>query len=197
MRAAGVLLVFLLFQGCQSLKKEAGPAAGPRSIQIDSKIKVINRSQDKSYSAKGTWFLSYPGLMRLDILGPFDILMAQGFRDPQTISLVDHRQKTVMSQSSNKPLVIDGFEVPISELVYLLLDTRPRGWSCQPSPHNKLNCQQGSMKAIWPERDLLVLSNPPYEVEVKIREQNEIENPGPSTFRFIQPKSYRSIKTGH
>lgn len=188
-----VLIFLLWFSSCQTpLKKESSHEISPIH-HINSKVKVINKDQGKTHTAKATWYLKPSGLLRLDVLGPFDILMAQGFRDQTKVTLVDHRQKTVLSQSNSKPLIIDGFELPLNDLTDLLLDQSPHGWTCQKNESAKLNCQKGPIQSTWIDSNTLKLNYLPFELEIRIASRIELYKTDSDIFQFIWPKTYRQI----
>jgi len=175
------------------MTKQEPALEGGRTNQIESKVKITDSSKNKSNTAKVNWFIARSGLLRVDILGPFDILMAQGFRDSSKVTLVDHRQKTVYGQSNNEPLRIDGFELPLNDLAFLLINQRPRGWNCKNGLSEKLECQKGPLESSWPNPKTLVVMYPPFELEIQILSSLELEKPNPSTFQFVWPKSYRVL----
>jgi hypothetical protein len=185
------------FWSCQTPDRKTEDASFSKAIQIESKIKILNESKSKTQTAKAQWYVHKSGLLRLDILGPFDILMAQGFRDANKVTLVDHRQKTILSQSNQIPLIVDGFEIPINDLAFLLLDQSPKGWSCKPNTFEKLNCHKGPLESMWTETNTLNLIYSPYHLEIKILNRSEIESGSANVFQFVWPKTYKIINPSH
>jgi hypothetical protein len=59
--------------------------------------------------------------------------------------------------------------------------------------YEKLNCQGGRFESKWTDNSTLVVHNPPFELEVKIKSSTEIEKPASNIFQFVWPKSYKVL----
>jgi len=195
-----LLLLFIyatISWSCQTSNHKSDTAPSSKVLQIDSKVKIFNQAKSKTQTVKAQWYVHRSGLLRLDIFGPFDILMAQGFRDTNKVTLVDHRQKIILNQSNQIPLIVDGFEIPINDLAFLLLDQSPKGWSCKPNAFEKLNCQKGQLESVWTDTNTLNLKYLPYALEIKVLNRSEIESANASVFQFVWPKTYKIINPSH
>jgi hypothetical protein len=189
----GSVILILLNFSCQTLQQKDEIRDPGRTTQLNTKVKILDASKNKTHTATANWHISQAGLLRIDVLGPFDILMAQGFRDSAQVTFVDHRQKIIMTQSNSKPLIIDGYELPINDLVFLLVNQKPKGWNCKPDISDKLTCQKGGLDSKWSDPSTLVVKYSPYELQIKIQSSKEVEKADPNTFQFVWPKSYRVL----
>jgi hypothetical protein len=199
------LISMALFSSCQSFnQKSSSEKEGQQSqqlslnqtqslTQIDSKIKVSHLKENKSYTAKGQWFLDSSGSLRLDILGPFDLLMAQGFYYQGRTKLIDHRNKTILSHSQSSTLTLDGYPLPLQDLGPLLKQQTPQGWTCSLQEKQKPSCQKQdqTFSSQWVQGNTLQILYQPFTLDITVLNQSEPSLPPTVVFDFVEPKSYK------
>lgn len=190
-------ITLLVTSSCQlSHRRDSVQKDDLMGTQMTTKVKVTDQKQNKSYSAKSLWRIQRPHLLRLDILGPFDILLAQAFKNESHLILVDHRRKTITRRSARDPLMVDGYQIPINDLSSLFLDQSPRGWECDTNPESEdpTVCTKGALKSQWAKPDTLVLEYENFKMEIQVTERQDNPDFGPEVFQFVQPRSYQLIK---
>lgn len=185
-----ILIILTLLQSCQHLRKEDLSTDQLTSAKLVTQLKIYSPEQNKSLSAKANWYIQRPFLLRLDILGPFDLLLAQAYRDDKKLVVLDHRKKTVTQFNAQKPILVDQIELPLAELQSLLLERQPKSWNCPVEAKDQL-CQKGELTSSWPETDQLKLQHPKFEFTLTIKEK--IDNPtfDSKIFKLSIPNSYQ------
>lgn len=185
------ILILLALQSCQHFDKSRISDEHLNSAKLTSQFKIHSPEQNKSLSAKAIWYVQRPELLRLDILGPFDLLLAQAYRVENKLVVIDHRKKIATHFNTEKPILVDQIELPLTELHALLLQPQPKGWKCNSETSNQ-TCQKGDLISSWPEPNQLKLQHPKFDFSLTIKEK--IENPtfDSKTFKINLPSSYTS-----
>lgn len=184
------LCFIILIQSCQHLHKEELSQEQIQSAKLITQFKIVSPQHNKSLSAKSVWYIQKPLLLRIDILGPFDLLMAQIYRHEKQLTIIDHRKKTVTYLNAQKPILIDQNELPLAELSSLLIEPKPKNWSC-PSNQSNQQCQKGDLTSSWPTNNQLKLLHPKFDLTLTIKQK--IENPtfDSQIFKLTIPSSYQ------
>jgi len=192
----GILFSISIVQACQTtqLAKTDGSSASFLVYQTESKTKVTDTSTNKFYSAKVIWYLKEQELLRIDLLGPFDILMAQAFVTQSKATLIDHRQKIIRLINQVQNLKIDGYELPVFELALLIHQYQPRQWTCQPNEFGKKNCRNFQLKSTWISPNELKIQDNRYLIEVMLLSSQIKAESETGVFQVFHPSNYQVIR---
>lgn len=186
-------LLLFVFSSCQSLKtKEEFSKESLSSLKLDTRVRVTDLKQNKSQSIRANWIFKQPDFMRLDILGPFDIVMAQAFRTPETTTLVDHREKKYLIQKSNQALKIDNYTLPLKEITEFFLEPNPRSWTCHSIEQTSI-CEKNSIKISRSANSNYSIETLEAKIEIETLSRSENQTLDNKIFVSPAPSSYQAL----
>ena len=183
------LTVFGLL-ACQSSPKKTQLLNQEPVHRLKTQMKVIEKQADKKTIVNGLWYIQGPHTLRLDVLGPLDILMAQAFSTEHKTLFIDHRNKKIYHQE--KPLLVlrPGWEIPLQDFIPMLLQNPPKAWSCSNFENQTLLCRKDQIQWQRPQENQVLVEWPELKVELTIKEQILINEGLESLFTPRPPSSY-------
>ncbi|MDW8189450.1 MAG: hypothetical protein RMK80_00565 [Pseudobdellovibrionaceae bacterium] len=143
----------------------------------------------KRTTAKGLWHIKGRNYLRLDITGPFDLLLAQVFVTPERTVVINHSQKQVKEVLSTELIDIHNVTVRPLDLVALMQKEVPRkalnhsGWSCSQN-QSSWTCVQKDAKAAWINPDQFFLEIPGKSLTVTVLNRVTLD----TNSHFFEPK---------